>query len=67
MFPLFFYLFIYEAHLFIYEALTDNKIEGGQQSLTVLGHRGSGKNRVFSAGDASNARPLETLMTIYKR
>lgn len=35
----------------------DNKIEGGQQSLTVLGHRGSGKNRVFSAGDASNARP----------
>jgi len=36
--------------------LRDNKIEGGQQSLTVLGHRGSGKNRVCSAGDAPNAR-----------
>lgn len=37
--------------------LRDNKIESGQQSLTVLGHRGSGKNRVFSAGDAPNVRP----------
>ena len=42
---------------FVYCPITDNKIEGGQQSLTVLGHRGSGKNRVLSAGDASNARP----------
>lgn len=42
---------------FVYCPIPDNKIEGGQQSLTVLGHRGSGKNRVLSAGDASNARP----------
>ncbi|KAH9307304.1 hypothetical protein KI387_035215, partial [Taxus chinensis] len=37
--------------------LRHNKLEGGQHSLTVVGHRGSGKNRVIISGETPNGRP----------
>eukprot|EP01018_Ginkgo_biloba_P019666 Gb_23010 [translate_table: standard] len=42
---------------FVFCPQTDHKIEGGQHSLTVIGHRGSGKNRIIISGEPPNARP----------
>ncbi|KAH9320585.1 hypothetical protein KI387_015224, partial [Taxus chinensis] len=34
-----------------------NKLEGGQDLLTVVGHRGSGKNKVIISGENPKGRP----------
>ncbi|XP_057871557.1 glycerophosphodiester phosphodiesterase GDPD2 [Cryptomeria japonica] len=38
------------------QILGDKKL-GGQQSLAIIGHRGSGKNKVIISGEAPNTRP----------